>query len=205
MRIRTTTEYSTNWATIMEAVNKSRAREVLHSGDQIFITLKSGEDVSFDVAYDATGKLFPVMHDCMDREHYMNKLWTNAGGWRECDMRRYLNEEVFDLLPDDLQAHIKPTTQVIDGETVTFTDKLFLLSTTQVFGEGFWSDEEPEDSQLDIFKTERDRVKLCNGYASWWWLRSASGTYGFYVVYSSGGGSIYDANYSNGVVLGFCL
>lgn len=205
MRIRTTTEYSTNWATIMEAVNKSRAREVLHSGDQIFITLKSGEDVSFDVAYDATGKLFLVMHDCMDREHYMNKLWTNAGGWRECDMRRYLNEEVFDLLPDDLQAHIKPTTQVIDGETVTFTDKLFLLSTTQVFGEGFWSDEEPEDSQLDIFKTERDRVKLCNGYASWWWLRSANSTSYFYYVDSSGGNGYANAYGSYGVVLGFCL
>ena len=207
MRIRTTTEYSTNWATIMEAVNKGRAREVLHSGDQIFITLKSGEDVSFDVTYDATGKLFLVMHDCMDREHYMNKLWTNAGGWRECDMRWYLNEEVFDLLPDDLQTHIKPTTitQVIDGETVTFTDKLFLLSTTQVFGKGFWSDEEPEDSQLDIFKTERDRVKLCNGYTSRWWLRSAYYTNFFDDVGSSGDYSNTNANGSGGVVLGFCL
>lgn len=208
MRIKTTTEYSTNWATIKAAVDKGRAREVLHSGDQIFITLKNGEDVSFDVTYDATGKLFLVMHDCMNQEHYMNELWTNAGGWRDCDMRRYLNEKVFDLLPDDLQSCIKPTTitQVIDGETVTCEDKLFLLSRTQVFGDGYWSAKEPEDSQLDIFKTERDRVKLCGDRGTWfWWLRSAYSTNGFYRVGSSGYSGSGGADGSGGVVLGFCI
>lgn len=207
MRVRTTTEYSINWATIKAAVDKGRAREVLHSGDQIFTTLKNGEDVSFDVTYDATGKLFLVMHDCMKKEHYMNKLWTNAGGWRDCDMRRYLNETVFELLPDDLKVCIKPTTiiQVIDGQTVTCTDNLFLLSLTQVLGKGFWSDKEPEDSQLDIFKTERDRVKLCDGYTAWWWLRSANYTSNFYSVGSGGGNSGNGANLSCGVVLGFCI
>lgn len=208
MFIKTMATYETTWNALKAAVADGDIRELLHSRDQIPVTLKTGEKVIFDVTYDETGKLFFVMHDCMDKEHVMNERFTNAGGWPACYMRRYLNNTVLDLLPDDLQAVIKPTTitQVIDGETVTCEDKLFLLSRTQVFGRGPWAAKEPDDTQLDIFRTERDRVKLCGDKGTrFWWLRSANTNYNFCCVDASGS---YNYNYavnSCGVALGFCI
>ena len=208
MRINTSASFNSTWAEIKAAGENGTVRDLLHSRDQIPVTLKTGEEVIFDVAYDETGKLFFVMHDCMDEEHVMNERWTNAGGWPACDMRRYLNNTVFDLLPDDLQEVISVTTikHVIDGETVTCEDKLFLLSRTQVFGKGRWTEKEPDDTQLDIFLTERDRVKLCGDHGTWfWWLRSANGTKGFNYVYTGGSYISNSANASCGVALGFCI
>lgn len=208
MQINTSTCFNSTWAEIKAAVENGTVRELLHSRDQIPVTLKTGEEVIFDVAYDETGKLFFVMHDCMDKEHVMNDRWTNAGGWPACDMRRYLNNTVFDLLPDDLQEVISSTTikQVIDGESVVCEDKLFLLSRTQVFGKGRWTEKEPDDTQLDIFLTERDRVKLCGDHGTWfWWLRSAYSNNFFYGVHTSGYNDYYIANTSYGVALGFCI
>lgn len=208
MQINTSASFNSTWAEIKAAVENGTVRDLLHSRDQIPVTLKTGEEVIFDVAYDETGKLFFVMHDCMDEEHVMNKRWTNAGGWPACDMRRYLNNTVFDLLPDDLQEVISVTTikQVIDGETVTCEDKLFLLSRTQVFGKGRWTEKEPDDTQLDIFLTERDRVKLCGDHGTWfWWLRSAYNSSSFNGVGTSGNYSYYNAYHSYGVALGFCI
>ena len=208
MQINTSTCFNSTWAEIKAAVENGTVRELLHSRDQIPVTLKTGEEVIFDVAYDETGKLFFVMHDCMDKEHVMNERWTNAGGWPACDMRRYLNNTVFDLLPDDLQEVIRSTTikQVIYGESVVCEDKLFLLSRTQVFGKGRWTEKEPDDTQLDIFLTERDRVKLCGDHGTWfWWLRSAYASSYFNSVYTSGHGNNFSAYNSYGVALGFCI
>lgn len=208
MFIKTMATYETSWDALKAAVNDGSIREMLHSGDRIPVTLKTGEAVEFDATYDENGNLFFVMHNCMDEEHVMNKQNTNKGGWADCDMRKYLNKTVFALLPDELQAVIKPTTitQVIDGETVVTEDKLFLLSKTQVFGKGVWSKKEPDDTQLDIFKTERDRVKMCGENGTWfWWLRSADNNSYFNGVDTSGSYYHYSAYSSYGVALGFSL
>ena len=210
MQINTSASFNSTWAEIKAAVESGAVRELLHSRDQIPVTLKTGEEVIFDAAYDETGKLFFVLHDGMDKEHDMNERWTNAGGWSVCDMRRYLNDAVFAILPDDLQEVIRLTAikQVIGGETVTCEDKLFLLSKTQVFGKGPWTANEPDDTHLDIFKTERDRVKLCGNYGTWfWWLRSpaASSASAFCLVNGGGGSGSGGATSSSSVAFGFCI
>ena len=210
MQINTSASFNSTWAEIKAAVENGTVRELLHSGDQIPVTLKTGEKVIFDVAYDKPGKLFFVMHDCMEDEHEMNRKWTNAGGWPACDMRHYLNGAVFNLLPDDLQEAISITTikQVIYGETITCEDKLFLLSKTQVFGKGSWTSLEPDDTHLDIFKTERDRVKLCGNNGTWfWWLRSpaASSASAFCYVNPNGSSASANATISYSVAFGFCI
>lgn len=171
--------------------------------------LKTGEEVTVRATHDGNGKMFFVLEDCMEDKHAVNKERTNKGGWDACGMRKYLNKTVLALLPGDLQAVIAPTTivQIVDGERVESADKLFLLSKTQVFGKGDWSDNEPEDTQLDCFRREKDRVKECAENGTWWWLRSpeASGLSSFAGV-SSGGYSGYDAvSNSYGVVFGFSL
>lgn len=75
-----------------------------------------------------------------------------------------------------------------------------------MFGKGRWSDREPEDTQLDIFRTERDRVKMCGDNGTWfWWLRSASSTLNFYNVNSNGNYDNGNAYTSGGVALGFSI
>ena len=211
MFIKTMATYETTWEALKAAAADGSIRGILHSRDTIPVTLKNGEKITLDVTYDENGKLFFVLHDCMNEEHAMNRRFTNKGGWAACDeMRGYL-KTVFALLPDDLQAVIKPTviTQVIDGETVTCEDKLFLLSKTQVFGKGKWTENEPDDTRLDIFNGERDRVKECGENGTWfWWLRSpvASSSSTFYFV--SYAGSSYTngaATSSYGVAFGFCI
>ena len=77
---------------------------------------------------------------------------------------------------------------------------------TEVFGNGPWHENEPEDTWLDIFQDgDRSRVKNLSGSAVWWWLRSAYSYYTFYTVYLYGNTNYYYANYSGGVALGFCL
>ena len=201
----------TSWAELKALSEAGKLDEVLKSGDNIPVTLKNGEEVSFDVGRDEGGKVYFIMHDCLKEPKPMNSSCTNKGGWEECDMRKYLNEEVIKLLPDELQEIIKPTkiVQVWDGKRRETEDKLFLLSKTQVFGKDKnYEAIEPDDSQIDIFKTERSRVKEREdcGTASWW-ERSPGNTTSIYFCYvnGSGSGSSNAADNSNGVAPAFCI
>ena len=211
LEIITKTTKVSSWAEIKEALDKPYpvVLEWLHSGDMIPVTLKNGAELILDVARDETGKLFFVFHDCLTDAHCMNKRGTTEGGWAASDMRKYVHEVILPLLPDELQAVIAPTkiVQIINGERIECEDKLFCLSYTQVFGKDWpWMNErEPEDSQLDIFKTERTRVKERDGETAWWWLRSASFNYYFMCVYYYGSYDYSSAYTSGGVALGFSL
>lgn len=209
MKIRTWTEKESTWAELKALAEAGKLGEVLNSGDNIPVTLKNGEEVSFDIGKDESGKIYFVMHNCLKESKPMNNKYTNKGGWEESDMRRYLNEEVIKLLPDELQEIIKPTkiVQVWRDKRRETEDKLFLLSRTQVFGKDTnYEAIEPEDSQMDIFKTKRNRVKECDGYG-WWWERSPyydnSGNFCF--VSSFGFSAANFADGSGGVAPAFCI
>lgn len=208
MNIITKTTKQSTWAELKAAAETGTIDEIIKSGDVIPFTLKTGEKVAVKATHDANGKLFFVLEDCLEDEHTMNRQNTTMGGWAACEMRKYLNKTVFALLPDELQTVIAPTkiVQIIDGERMETDDKLFLLSRTQVFGGGTWSGREPEDTQLDCFLREKDRVKECGDNGTWrWWLRSAHTSYTFYAVGSSGHNTNGTANSSGAMVLGFCL
>lgn len=227
MFIKTLANFETSWEALKAAVADGSIGKVLHSGDKVPVTLKTGEEVVFEVTYDESGKLFFMLRDCLDDEYDMRYLISddpddksyaiaskntrpNRKGWQTTAMRRHLNKTVFSLLPDDLQAAIVPTkiVQIINGERVECEDKLFLPSKTQVFGKGDWTEFEPEDTQFDIFTHERDRVKECGKNGTWfWWLRSpvsSSSTYFCNVYYDGNSASNY-ANNSHGVAFGFCI
>lgn len=195
------------WNEIKQYAEAGKLNEIINSGDRIPITLKDGQEIELDVGRDKTGKTYFIFHDCLKDEHIMNEEWTNAGGWAATEMRRYANEDVFHLLPEELQAVIEPTkiVQIVNGERVETQDKLFCLSYTQVFGGDYCREQEPEDAKIDIFETEKDRVKMVDGETSWWWLRSADNADCFRRVYSNGGSYYDDAGYTGGVALGFCV
>lgn len=212
MKIRTVIEKESTWAELKALAEAGKLDEVLKSGDNIPVTLKNGEEVSFDVGKNESGKIYFVMHDCLKEKKPMNKDWTNKGGWEKSDMRKYLNEEVIELLPDELKAVIKPTkiVQVWNKRQET-EDKLFLLSRTQVFGKNGVNElTDLNDSQIDIFKNQRAWVKELGSYGTLysWWLRSpnSSNSDTFCSVYTDGTPyNYFGASYSFGVAPAFCI
>ena len=133
----------------------------------------------------------------------MNSSRTNKGGWPATDMRKYLNGTFKSKLPSDLQSAIIDTTVVSgygpdDSSNFTSTDKIYLLSTAEVWANGVIYDTAKASTitrQLDYYLKEAltssnltYAVKKFNGTAAWWWLRTAdsNGYYNFLSVYSNG-------------------
>ena len=142
--------------------------------------------------------------------HIMNPTSTNKGGWLNSQMKTFINNDIYNSLPQELKSVII-TTETVSGrgrldtvEYFTSPDKLYLLSTAEIWSQG--TDNEinfdtarDKTRQLDYYKikgvtTNREDwngaiKKDSTGSAYWWWLRSArsdSGN-GFYGVYFNGG------------------
>ena len=151
--------------------------------------------------------------------HTMNDTYTNVGGWPATSMRIFVNNDIYNLLPSDLKNGIIDTTVVSsygseDSSNFTSTDKLYLLSPTEI-----WSDWKSNSGsnydtardvtrQLDYYKNEgvttsnySKAIKFYNSTDDWWWLRSARSIddYSFYNVYYYGGWSYDSATYTYGV------
>jgi len=129
--------------------------------------------------------------------HEMNSNQTNKGGWEHSEMREYVNNDIYNVLPAALKAGIVDTIVISGhgttaGETnFTTTDKIYLLSTKEVWGKAGtistniinYDTAEEETRQLDYYKDKEvttnpdsfsEAAKLNNGENVWWWLRSAS-------------------------------
>ena len=200
-----------SWTELKKMAQAGTISQVLSEGDLIPIRLANGEENAIRVTHDQAGNMFFVFENCLDKPFSMNRDATNAGGWTKSEMRAYLNGEVAKQLPDDLLESIEPVSieqEMPDETCVKSHDKLFLLSEEQVSGESGWSKPERGVSQLRFFeRPKRRRVKSRDGKPSWWRLRSPySGSTSYFVtVLSSGAVDSIFANYSGGVVPGFCL
>ena len=90
-------------------------------------------------------------------------------------------------------------------------DKLWLPSFTEMFGkEGAedWAPADTDETQLELFSTERSRVKERPGSGTWWyWLRSPYGSDSTHFCYvnSNGYANCGHAGSAIGVAFGFCL
>ncbi len=190
----------TTWKDIAEACKTGKAAETLNVGDIISIVLKNGENMRIAVAgintY-AENEVVFAFKDILSEEHYMNENCTNEGGYEASDMAAYLDTEIFNLLPDDLQEVIKERRG----------HKLWLFSRREVFGEDGRYICPEEDVFLPYYKDADNRVKTRDGETDWWWLASPSAAYTTYFAFVSGygdsGHSI--ANLSHGVAPGFCI
>ena len=154
----------------------------------------------------------------------MNSIDTNVGGWPASEMRTYVNGTIYNALPSDLQNVIATTTVVSghgktsDEANFTSSDKLYLLSTKEVWGKDGTSNTisidtaEAETRQLDYYKNKgvttanySGAIKQYNGSDSYWWLRSALSTNAasFFRVRTSGGWHFYGASTRYGVAPAF--
>ena len=141
-------------------------------------------------------------------EHKMNDTNTNAGGWPATTMRTFVNNDIYNAIPSEIKNAIIDTTVVsghgkTSGETnFTSTDKLYLLSTAEVWAQGSSNTVSTDTArdvtrQLDYYKNlsvttsnKSGAIKKYGTSASYWWLRAAtsSSTYNFLSVYNNGVG-----------------
>ena len=154
-------------------------------------------------------------------DHKMNDANTNVGGWPASSMRTFANNDIYNSLPSEIKNAIIDTTVVsghgsTNGETnFTSTDKLYLLSTAEVWANGHDYDTARDVTrQLDYYKnlgtstTNRSGAKKKKGTsAARWWLRAAysgNGNY-FYLVDIDGSWSNNSAYGAIGVSSAFRL
>ena len=83
MNIRKTITSEIEWNTIKKAQADGKLQELLQVGDELDITLKTGEELTVQAVGTTEHGLIFLLKDCMKDEHEMNKRMTNEGGWRD--------------------------------------------------------------------------------------------------------------------------
>ena len=158
--------------------------------------------------------------------HYMNPAGTyagteynygwNIGGWPASNMYTFVNNDIYNLLPNDLKNGIIKTT-VVSGhgnsgneDNFTSTDKLYLLSPKEIYSDFSSSDDTAKEltRQLDYYKSlgvttssYADVIKQSGTTATAWWLRAVrynSDDY-FFMVRTTGRWYTSTANSERGV------
>ena len=174
---------STDWAQVAAMA----AGGGLKVGDEIHDELTTGERITYAVAHITEKEVLFVSKNCMEQRVEWNESGYNTGGFKESDLCRYLNETVWNILPEELRAVIseRECLQIVDGKEERYPLKLWLPTEYEVF-EDDWASEAKEGQQFEIFKDPRNRVKLAGedgGRANWWLLSVCAGnsTYACYV------------------------
>ena len=69
-------------------------------------------------------------------------MGTNIGGWKNSEIRKYVNNDIYNLLPLELKSSIIDNKVISghgkkDNSNFMTKDKLYLLSSVEVWGEAF--------------------------------------------------------------------
>ena len=154
-------------------------------------------------------------------EHAMNDTDTNVGGWPATSMYTFINNDIYNAIPDEIKNAIIDTTAVSghgksDTASFTSTDKLYLLAPKEIYTDWANSYDTAKDltRTLDYYKNlgtstsnYSGAIKKNGTSAAWWWLRAANSTNhnGFYGVNGIGDWSYDNSSNSNGVAPAFRL
>ncbi|EOS77891.1 hypothetical protein C819_00506 [Lachnospiraceae bacterium 10-1] len=160
----------TNWAKVKELA----AAGSLKVGDEISDNLLTGQKMVYVVADITEEEVKFVSKDLLAERVVWNGNGRNTGGFKESDLCRYLNEGVWEILPEELKAVIseRECLQIVEGKEERFMLKLWLPSEFEVFGDS-WASEVEEGQQFELFKDSRNRVKFDkDGERADWWLLS---------------------------------
>ena len=178
-------------------------------------------DYEHDNLSDGSGKA-ALTFFCVDLPsvtHNMNNNGTNEGGWKDSDMRNFVNNELFSALPSELQSVIQPVDKLSDGGTsnmtlVSTSDKCWLASYDEV---GFSFNSSVVSGQGESYSTiftssdnSRKKYVFNTTTIDRWWLRSSCSSgisdKGRFCRVTNAGGNYGDiASNPYYVAFGFCI
>ena len=206
-----------SWKTIIKAVKNNNISKY-HVGDTRTIDMGTYGTHTLRIAntstpsecsrtgFSQTACGFVLEFADIIRTRTMNDTNTNVGGWPATSMRTFVNNDIYNALPSEIKNAIIDTTVVsghgsTSGEiNFTSTDKLYLLSTAEVWAQGSSNTIEYDTArdvtrQLDYYKNlgtstsnYSGAIKKNGTSATDWWLRAASSnsTNSFFSVYGNG-------------------
>ena len=194
------------FAGIQQILNLHKETEMLEIGDEISITLKTGNiPMTYQVA--------AINHDskyahqviftpkwCLPTTRQMNSSNTNVGGWNSAALRTWLNGTFLtDYLPDDVAALIAERDVICSQGNQstalqTAVDKIWLPREYEIFGATTYATATEHTGggaeQFPIFAVAANRIKTTGqgGSAYAWWESSpyASSATSFCAVNSTG-------------------
>lgn len=186
----------------------AKAKAAMDSGTEFSMKLTDGQTLNYriigidhDDLADGSGKVgltFEATNNALC-EQRMNATDTTAGGWEKSELRGRLNSgDLWSLLPSELQSKAKTVTKMTDnkgggvGTPSATTDKVFLLSATEVYG-----NLQSDGTQYEYFKSKCVTESNWSGASSsiFHWTRSVSpgSSTAFQYVRSNGNWYYYNA------------
>ena len=117
----------------------------------------------------------------------MNTAYSNTGGWNNAEMNTFINNNIYNSLPNELKEIIIDTIVVSsygknDTANFTTTNKLYLLAPKEIYTDYAETTDTAKDLTriLDYYKEKgvtmnsyTNAIKYNNSTATWWWLRNA--------------------------------
>ena len=117
----------------------------------------------------------------------MNTAYSNTGGWNNAEMNTFINNNIYNSLPNELKEIIIDTIVVSsygknDTANFTTTNKLYLLAPKEIYTDYAETTDTAKDLTriLDYYKEKgvtmnsyANAIKYNNSTATWWWLRNA--------------------------------
>ena len=155
----------------------AKAKAAMDAGTKFSMKLTDGQTLEYriiginhDDLADGSGKAgltFETTNDAMGMTR-MNVTHDNADGWEKSELRGRLNSgDLWSLLPSDFQSRMKAVAKLTDnkgsgsvGTPSATTDKVFLLSSTEV-----WGDLDKDGTQYEYYKS-KGVTELSNSEAS---------------------------------------
>lgn len=140
---------------------------------------------------------------------------SSVGGWNETALYTYLNNTIYNELPNNLKNSIINTTvvsspSIISEEHIVSTDKMYLLAPSEIYSD--WNDEYDISKnltrQLDYYKQKEtstssnsSALKSLGSTNTGWWTRSADHVDAelFFEVFSAGNCASSSVSSSSGV------
>lgn len=193
-----------DWSQIIKNCKAGKAKEFYSVGDHKSITVSG---TTFDMDY--LGQGLDVRADGKNSSNLTTWLartvpwackWntsnTTSGGWAASNIRNYCRTTVYNGLPAEVRSAIVEVTKTDNDYygASSVIDTVWIPSREEV-NAGLYKERFSDDASR----------KKTGAYSSWW-LRSAGDSSLAYRVTSSGNpSSYYGANYTYGVVPGFCI
>ena len=175
----------------------AKAKAAMDAGTKFSMKLTNGKTLEYriiginhDDLADGTGKAgLTFLTTSTGISSRMNATATNAGGWEASELRAKMNSgEIWNLMPSDFQSKVKSVRKLsnnVGGDAnknaavTATTDKLFLLSYSEIVPTSHWASDCPWTSS-EGFQYEAFKGKVTNNYNSnsaiaidgIWWERS---------------------------------
>jgi len=162
----------------------------------------------------ANGNIAPLTlgtRDLMADRLRMNNIETPDGGWPDFDAFGVLQNEIFQLLPQDLQQLILPARKIYNvGNDLHSVDcKLFQLSHTEAHSGASSSSPSGQGATYPIFTDNPSRMKRTSngdGEPFWWYTRSRhSNGRSMMIFLANGSRDASGMTSRGGVCFGFCM